>query len=57
MENVYETLEENESLQARLISEQENPLYVATRTLFQEEHLHKTEGLMPKTPFLRLVLP
>ena len=56
VENVYEQLESTPSLSPRLVREGENPLYCATRTLFHEEHMHKTEGLMPGTPFLRLTL-
>ena len=56
VENVFEGLMADRSLDPVLVSEQENPLYLATRTLFDEEHLHKCEGLMPQTPFLRLTL-
>lgn len=91
VENVFEGLMADRSLDPVLVSERENPLYRATRlvlgswflflrlphtyfrltptqslslsfslsyarTLFDEEHLHKCEGLNPGKPFLRLTL-
>lgn len=56
VENVFEGLMADRTLFPTLVSERENPLYRATRTLFDEEHLHKCGGLMPGTPFLRLTL-
>lgn len=56
MENVFEGVMADKTMAPLLVSEHDNPLYRATRTLFDEEHLHKCEGLMPGTPFLRLTL-
>ena len=56
VENVFEGLMADRTLDPMLVSEKENPLYRATRTLFDEEHLHKCEGLNPGKPFLRLTL-
>jgi len=56
VENVFEGIMADMRLVPTLVSEKENPLYQATRTLFDEEHLHKCEGLMRDTPFLRLTI-
>lgn len=40
----------------RLVAPRENPLYRATKKLFKEEHMHKTEGLTPGTPFIHFEL-
>lgn len=41
VENVFEGLTTDRTLDPTLVSERENPLYRATRTLFNEERLHK----------------
>ena len=56
VEDVFEGIMADKSLTPTLVSEKENPLYQATRTLFDEEHLHKCEGLMRDAPFLRLTI-
>lgn len=40
----------------RLVGPNECALYRATKKLFKEEHMQKTEGLHPDTPFLHFVL-
>jgi hypothetical protein len=58
--NIYEEIEDafapGRPGAPRLVVPSQNPLYRATRTLFKEEHMHKTEGLHPETPFLHFVL-
>lgn len=56
VENVFEGIMADKSLAPTLVSEQENPLYQATKTLFDEDHVHKCEGLRPGTSFLRLTI-
>lgn len=56
VEDVFEGIMADKSLAPTLVSEKENPLYQATRTLFDEDHVHKCEGLMRDAPFLRLTI-
>ena len=57
--NIYEEIEEasipGRPEAPRLVAPGRNPLYRATKTLYKE-HMAKTEGLTPGTPFLHFVL-
>jgi hypothetical protein len=58
--NIYEEMERafhpGRAGSPGLVRPNDNPLYRATRRLFKEEHMHKTEGLAQDTPFLRCAL-
>ena len=56
IDNVFGGIMADKTLAPTLVREGENPLYRATKTMFEEDHVHKCEGLMRESPFLRLTI-